>query len=103
MAMEKTELKGCEELKESIQKVFDKIEDGNMKYNANLAVLMTLTLLHFIQTNPLIIRLRIWECNYYFYDFLRKNKQLRRTQNRFDEVVTEFIVDTLHSASGQKV
>lgn len=103
MAMEKTELKGCEELKAKIQKAFDKIDDGKMKYNANLAVLMTLTLLHFIQTNPLIIRLRIWECNYYFYDFLRKNNQLKRTKNSFDEEVTEFIVETLHSANEQKV
>lgn len=101
--MEKTELKGCEELKESMQKVFDKIEDGKMRYNVHLAVIMSLTVLHFIQTNPYITRMHIWKCIFHFYDFLRKNKQLSRTQNKFDEVVTEFIVDTLHSASEQKV
>ena len=101
--MEKTELKGCEELKESIQKVFDKIEDGKMKYNVHLAVIMSLTVLHFIHTNPYITRMHIWKCNFHFYDFLRKNKQVIRNQNKFDELVTEFIVDTLHSASEQEV
>lgn len=91
METNEKKLKGIRDLRHNLRQALKKMPDTETRMQVLKSIEKTNSLLGFMQEQKHLTRLYIWECTYYFIDFLRQNGQLGREQFGFDDDVKKFM------------